>query len=558
MTRFRILAALSAAVLALSVLPASAQQDEVDDPLGGGGDAEAQQDDTALPDDAAEGARFIGTADGGGFIVKLAEEQLTVGLSEVGVQSSTDGAACEENLACATAAGETILGETAQVGTTQGSASDSATAFDLNALEPLAVGGIGNAAANVNVDGGVTSATADGGALDLEVSLTEELLNEDVVGSLEGLLEQLLGGEDGLDQEQLDQLIGELEGQLNLESDEISGILQDAGISPGAQTQSTDGGGMATPDEVAQELVDAHEARQQDDPVEGQDNPVEGQDDPVEGEDNPVEDDQENPVEGNEEADALQEDGEEDPDTGEIASLIEDLLSSDGEQPEGPEDLLQAIENLLQDPTGQPLLTTAVGPTNSEAEDAGGVTSATGKSQGVQVVLLPTENHTLDNPDGLVSLQVGVASASVSSDRANAEADFDPALARIRVTNPLTGDVEEISVEPGQSECAGSEPLVLCVSVGHGDTTVDGSGAAASANAVSVTALGDPLPELSVELAAANAAVNAADAEVAGQEEPKDVQADANLPETGGGLLVPGLVLLGAGAAGFAGLRRRS
>ncbi|PSO47504.1 MAG: hypothetical protein BRC32_04215 [Actinobacteria bacterium QS_8_72_14] len=118
-------------------------------------------------------------------------------------------------------------------------------------------------------------------------------------------------------------------------------------------------------------------------------------------------------------------------------------------------------------------------------------------------------------------------------------------------------------MRPGQSECVGTQPLQLCVSVGDGNTTVSGSGASASANAVSIQALGGTLPELSVDLAGASTGVNAAPAaQVEPQEEPQQPQEPTvepvgqELPDTGGGALVPGLLLLGAGGAGFAGLRR--
>lgn len=562
MTRLRILAALSAAVLALGVLPASAQ-DPVEDPFGGEDGTEAQQEGTDLPD-AEQGARFIATADGGGFDVQLAEEGLTIGQSNAGIQSASNGEACDDARACANAAGEALLGETASVAVTEGDDSADATAFELDQLEPLATASIGRAAANASVEGSRTVAEAQGGALDLELSLTEELLGD--LGDLEGLLEELLGGEDGLSQDQLDELISELEGQLELNANEIGSILEESGLSPGAQTQS---GEQPDTQQIAEKLVDAHNEAQQDDgatdggatdggatdgeaslqqeqgdePLDGGDNPLEGSEEPVDG--------SEDPTEGGGGGDEV--------DTSQIQDVIDSILNGEGgDSPEGPEDLLQAIQDLLEDPTGQPLLTAAVGPTDSVTEDDGSVTTASARSQGVQVVLVPTENSTLDNPEGLVSLQVGTASASVSSDRNDPTADFDPALARLRVTNPLTGEIEEVSVEPGQSDCAGSEPLILCVSVGDGSTTMQDGGASATANAVSVSALGDPLPELSVDLAAATAGVNAADAPTAPQEAPQEeVEARGDLPETGGGMVLPGLALLGAGAAGFAGLRRK-
>jgi hypothetical protein len=146
----------------------------------------------------------------------------------------------------------------------------------------------------------------------------------------------------------------------------------------------------------------------------------------------------------------------------------------------------------------------------------------------------------------------------VQSDRTDASADFDPRLVTLGVTNPVTNEVETISVEPGESQCVGAEPLVVCVSVADGDTTVEGSGASATANAVSVTAFEDPLPQVKLDLAAATAAVNSDEVVEPFQEQaPEEPTPQPALPVTGGGALVPGLLLLGAGSAGFAALRRR-
>lgn len=571
MTRVRILAALAAAVLALSVVPASAQDDPTDNlPDGGDGlpedgdglegdedadsdaDGGTQAEGADLPGDA-DGGRFIATADGGGFDVQLAGEGLTIGVSRVGVQSSGDGDACDDALACAFAAGEAALGDSATVAVTTGADSADATAFDLDELRPLLSGAIGTALANASAEDGLTTADAEGGALDAKVVLTQELADElpaELTEGLEELLSALedAGGEedgDGGGETPLDDLIGSLEGELeNLDAEEIESILGEAGLASGAQTQQ---GATTQPtvDDVAAELVDANHAAAQ------------------EGDD---------PADVDEDADAVEDvadesgqagdgDGDE-PSPEAIAALIEEALGGDSSAAQNPEglvgDLIGALEQLVDDLTSRPLAHVVLGPTTSQAEDDGGLTTAAANSQGAVVVLLPTDDSTPQNPEGLVTVEAGASSASVASDRVDPTAEFDPALVRLGVANPITNEVEEIEVAPGQSECGGASPIVVCVSAGHGDTNVEGGGASAASNAVSLTALEDPLPQLSVELAAATAAVNADDAPVGPQEQPVDEpEPDPTLPVTGGGALVPGLLLLGAGVSGFAALRRR-
>lgn len=518
MRRVRILAALAAAMLVVGVLPATAQSEG-----------------ETLPQDADDGMRFIGTASGAGFNVGLDEESLTVGMSEVGVQSSPDGEACDSDLACASAAGEATLGETAAVSISEGSASDDATAFDLNDFDPLVNGSIGTAMVAALVQDGVTSAEAKGGVLEADVVLNQEL--EDILGGeLDQTLEELLGaleeGGDGGGDNPLDELIGELEASsLDLNPEEIEAVLADFDLSRGASTQSSDGGQRASSRDIANALLDRQaESRQADDPED---------------------DDVERAAETLEQHD----DGGGDPDAEELEGIIDDVLDGGGDDTE-PDDLVGnltgAIEDLLNDLTSRPLARIIVGPSASEAENASPVTAAA-SAQGAQVVVLPTDASTPENPEGLITLQVGSSSVSVTSDGANADANFDPALARLGLANPLTGEFDVVEVAPGESQCAGEQPLELCISVGDGDTTVEGSGASASANAVSITALGGELPQLSADLAAVTAAVNADDV-VAPVEEPEP---EPELPSTGGGMLLPGLLLLGAGGAGFAGLRRR-
>lgn len=593
--RLRILAALSVAVLAVGVLPAAAQ-DSTDsggalgdglpvDALGGAdGDMVAQQEaaSSELPDTGEE-ARFVATADGGAFDIRLGDDSLTVGHSQVGIQSAARGSACEGELSCALAAGEAVVSESAQVSTSDGSVSDTAAAVELTEFELLEAS-LGTASVRAEASS-TTSAAAEGRVLSADVSLVDGVLNGSggqFNGQLQDLLDSLGGLDTGTGGSSLG--LGELSSQLdprldNLDAGQIEDILSGSGL--GLAAASSAATTSTSPLQVAQQLVDANQATGSDDAGDGSDGSTAdsngggllddltggGAQDAVNGIIGGGDTDGDGGSDTNLDAGAAS--------VEEIASLLEDATGgAAGDQlavdsDDGPtdsdgliRDVTNALEDLTNDLTEQPLATVRVGPTTSLANDDGSVTRAEASSNGAVVVVLPTEDSTRQNPRGLATVQVGSASASVDSDRSDANASFDPAIVRLSVANRLAdGGVEEITVDAGESKCAGAEPLELCVSVGEGNTTVDGSGASASANAVSISALGDPLPELSVDLAAATANVNSApavqDADVEPQKKPQGQLVDQQLPKTGGGALVPGLLLIGAGAAGFAGLRRR-
>lgn len=522
MTRLRTLAGLAAALLLVAALPVAAE--DGDGSGDSGGDGEARDE-------------FVATGSGAGFDLRVADEGLTIGFAEVGVQSDADGVACEDDLACAAAAGETLLGETASVSLSQGTAQQTATALDLgDLLGPALAGGIGIAEASALVEGGVTAAEARGGAADLQVTLNQELLDGldgDPTEALEEVLQGLGGGgEDPL---------GELSAVVDREPEVVEGALNEIGLPVGPNGRlQWQGGEEPRPETrvLAEDLVNALDD-------EGADA---GGDHATTSDTGTVVDDADSP-------DVLPDDGaetqQEEIDLDELEGVLDGLLD-DGDG-EAPEDLLGTLtgilEQLLEDITAHPLVGVRVGPAMSEATDENDVTSALAGSHGAQVVVLPTPEDTADDPQGLVILELGASRAEVNSDRLDATADFDAAVARLRVFDPQAEEYIEVAVEPGQSQCVGVDPLEICVEVGHGDTNVEGSGASAAANAVSITALNDPLPEVSLALAAAEAAVNATSVEPPKPEEP-------DLPVTGGGALIPGLLLLGVGTAGFVGLRR--
>jgi hypothetical protein len=217
------------------------------------------------------------------------------------------------------------------------------------------------------------------------------------------------------------------------------------------------------------------------------------------------------------------------------------------------------VDTLNERLADTPLLTLNGGPSVSEAKDIDGVTSANATARGAVITLVPAP-ETLQNvvPDGLVVVEVGEARAEVSTDQKVATADFSPAIVTLKVFNPTENAYDVVQVAPGASECGGEAPLVLCVTAGGGNETIEGAGAAAEAAGVSIRAFADPLPELRLELAAVEAAVNAAPPAPAPSPSPTaptDVSPSTQLPRTGGGL--PALALLGMSTLGWYGVRRR-
>jgi hypothetical protein len=250
-----------------------------------------------------------------------------------------------------------------------------------------------------------------------------------------------------------------------------------------------------------------------------------------------------------------------------LEQVSEGLLGpiADGDPTGLGERLKGTVDQLVENLDVAPLLTLSGAPSISTATHEGGVTTATATAKGIVLVLAPTPASLLPlAPEGLVIVEVGDATATATTDETSAEADFDPALVRIRIFDPTTGGYDEIPVAPGQSQCIpGIEgtPLETCITVGGGETVVEGAGAAAAAAGVSIRALADPLPTLQLSLAAAEAAVAAAPApapEPTPTPTPPPPAPQPDLPRTGTGLLVPSLGLLTLGTAGWFGLRRRS
>ncbi|HVL98540.1 MAG TPA: hypothetical protein VM324_04530 [Egibacteraceae bacterium] len=212
------------------------------------------------------------------------------------------------------------------------------------------------------------------------------------------------------------------------------------------------------------------------------------------------------------------------------------------------------IENLDQ----VPLATIDVGPSSSESVHTGGVTRALATAQGAKLVLVPTPAQELLNVgiEGLVIVEVGTASAQVSTDAVNSQASADPAIVRVSVLDTTTLSYDVIELVPGASQClAEGTPLRICISLAGSEVVQEGPNAAAAAQAVQIRAFADPLPELRLSLADVEAGVSAA-AAAPPQPPPPPTPGGPPLPTTGLAFLLPGLALIGVGGASFVAVRR--
>lgn len=235
--------------------------------------------------------------------------------------------------------------------------------------------------------------------------------------------------------------------------------------------------------------------------------------------------------------------------------LLDPIADSD---PTGlTERLKTTLDTIIANLDENPLLTLAVGPSHSEAINEGGITSAEALSQGAELLLVPFDDPVLLEAGipALAIVEVSRAQASATTDGATGQASADPSLARISVLDTTTLSYDVLEVTPGESACALEDTaLVICVSVADSEVVQDGSNAAAAANGVRIEAFADPLPQLVLGLAAAEAGVSAA---LPPPPPPPAEPAQQPLPTTGLTFLLPGLALIGVGGASVAAMRRR-
>jgi hypothetical protein len=238
-----------------------------------------------------------------------------------------------------------------------------------------------------------------------------------------------------------------------------------------------------------------------------------------------------------------------------VTEALSPVLDSDPTGQVGPR-VKGVLERIAENLGSAPLATVVAGPANSTSVDADGVTTATAKSNGAVITLVPTPESVPLAPQGLIVIEVGAAFATATTDQTTATAEFDPALVRVRVFDPNEeSGFREIEIaQDAERTCVGQSPLIACIGAGSGRTEMNGAAAAAEAQGVTVQLFEAPLPQVNLDLAIASAAVNAAPPP---PPPPPPVVPDPDLPRTGGALALPALALGGVGLAGFAALRRR-
>jgi hypothetical protein len=237
------------------------------------------------------------------------------------------------------------------------------------------------------------------------------------------------------------------------------------------------------------------------------------------------------------------------------------------------------LQELLGDLDSGPIASLVVGPTESIVTDTETSTTAIARASSLTLVLAPTPGIPLITPEGLVIVEVGPAEATASSNRTGATAEVNAAVARIRILDPTKPPTDPmryttVNVASGRGrQClstSGAPPQLaalvdVCVTVGGGDTSIEGSAAAARASGVSVETffMGNPL--ITANVGDAVVGVNSAippppppPAQVPPTPAPTPTPA-SDLPRTGGTSALPALLLLGLGSSvGLTMWRRRS
>lgn len=227
------------------------------------------------------------------------------------------------------------------------------------------------------------------------------------------------------------------------------------------------------------------------------------------------------------------------------------------------------LDELLGDLDSGPIASLAVGPTESIVTDTETSTTAVARASSLTLVLAPTPDIPLLTPEGLVIVEVGPAQATATSNRTGASAEFNAAVARIRILDPTKPPTDPnryttINVASGRGrQClstSGAPPQLaalidVCVTAGGGDTSIEGSAAAARASGVSVETffMGNPL--ITANVGDAVVGVNSVILAPPGQTPPTPAPTPAptptpssDLPRTGGSSALPALLLLGLGS----------
>lgn len=246
MTKLRV-AVLLLVALVLAAAPVSAQ---VPDP--GGVLPEEPSPDATAPPPTVGGPLFAGVATATALELLLADQGLTIGFTDARVQSGPTEDGCEgAHVACAEAAGELLLGETAEAFAPGNPGPNEATAFQLPPeLEELLALDIGVARTHATT---TPTANGDAAASLIEVNatqtLSEQLPLQDTLQEVsDGLLGPISEGDEGgvgsRLKETLDFIIANLDqvplatiavGPSSSESSNAAGVTRAAATAEGAK-----------------------------------------------------------------------------------------------------------------------------------------------------------------------------------------------------------------------------------------------------------------------------------------------------------------------------------
>ena len=219
-----------------------------------------------------------------------------------------------------------------------------------------------------------------------------------------------------------------------------------------------------------------------------------------------------------------------------------------GSLPDALDPATDTVSDLLTAVGTTQTLDAKVGRSRSEVSTVAGVVTATGVAEAAQIDLLPV-GGLLENP--VASIIVGSAKATAVYDRAagTASGSYDPAIVTVRLSTPLTGNVD-IPVTVGQTvTILEGTPLESTITVADGSVTKNPDGSVSSvADGVKLELLKGVNGGVVLELAHAEAGAAGSPAVLG------SVLDVPELARTGG---MPWIPIAGVGAVGLAVLARR-
>lgn len=231
-----------------------------------------------------------------------------------------------------------------------------------------------------------------------------------------------------------------------------------------------------------------------------------------------------------------------------IAPVQQALEGVFGALPDALDPATDTVSELLTAVGTTQTLDAKIGHSRSEVSTEAGVVTAVGVAEAAQIDLLPV-GGLLENP--VASIIVGSAKATATYDRSagTGAGSYDPAIVTVRLSTPLTGNVD-IPVAPGETiTILEGTPLESTIIVADGSVTNNPDGSVSSvADGVKLELLKGVNGGIILELAHAEAGA-VGDPAVAGS-----VLEVAELARTGG---MPWIPLAGIGAVGLAVLTRR-